>query len=56
MLLQIAGPGYSGGAALATVSFYVIAKDSSGKRIREGGADFEVRMALSPALSSFANS
>jgi hypothetical protein len=34
----LGGPGYVGGAAQSTVSFFVSAKDERGTRIREGGA------------------
>ena len=34
----LGGPGYTGGAAKSTVSFFVTAKDERGTRIREGGA------------------
>jgi hypothetical protein len=36
----LGGPGYTGGAAKSTVSFFVTAKDERGTRIREGGAYF----------------
>ncbi|CAL8472041.1 g11583 [Coccomyxa elongata] len=34
----LGGPGYTGGAAKSTVSFFVTVKDERGTRIREGGA------------------
>jgi hypothetical protein len=34
----LGGPGYTGGSAKSTVSFFVTAKDERGTRIREGGA------------------
>lgn len=34
----LGGPGYVGGAARSTVSFFVTAKDERGTRIRDGGA------------------
>ena len=34
----VGGAGFAGGAAGSPVSFYVTAKDSRGKRIRDGGA------------------
>jgi len=33
----LGGPGYTGGAAKSTLSFFVTAKDERGTRIREGG-------------------
>ena len=37
-MLQVSGPGVSGGSAGAAVTFIVTLKDSTGKRITEGGA------------------
>lgn len=34
----VGGPGFVGGSAKSSISFYVTAKDETGKRIREGGA------------------
>ena len=42
----LGGPGYTGGSAKSTVSFFVTAKDERGTRIREGGA--YVTATLSP--------
>jgi len=50
--LQVFGPGVSGGSAGAAVSFFVTCKDSSGKRIPEGGAHVEalvIPKSLAPA-------
>lgn len=50
--LQVSGPGVSGGSAGAAVSFFVTCKDSSGKRIPEGGAHVEalvIPKSLAPA-------
>lgn len=38
----VTGPGFSGGAAGAAIKLVVTAKDSTGKRIREGGAEVAV--------------
>jgi Filamin/ABP280 repeat len=40
----IGGSGYTGGAACTTTSFFVTAKDSAGKRIKEGGAHVTVKV------------
>ena len=40
----IGGPGFQGGAAQASVTFYVTAKDARGTRIREGGAYVVVKV------------
>ena len=34
----VGGPGFVGGSAKSSISFYVTAKDETGKRIRDGGA------------------